>query len=132
MKIGSLGDIIFEVSEDTIRTIRNASWSGSARLAEHQRHLQKSLVEFCGSDPDAITFSIQLSAYLGTDPKEYIKKLVAYEKNGTAVVLVLGAVKYGEYRWLIDKHKVNMDNYDGAGNLTSADVSVTLKEYIKE
>ena len=34
--IGCLGDIIFEVSEATVRTLDNMVWSGSARYAVHE------------------------------------------------------------------------------------------------
>ena len=36
--VGCLGDIVFTVSDRTIETINNVTWSGSARYATHQRH----------------------------------------------------------------------------------------------
>lgn len=132
MQIGSLGDIVFEVSDRTVKTLRNLAWSGTARIAEHERHLQKSLVEFCGTDPDEITFDLKLSAYLGVAPMDEINKIVEYKENGIAVVFVLGTQRYGKYQWLIVKYKIKAENFDKSGNLTSADVAVSLKEYVKE
>lgn len=35
MVVGCLGDMVFEVSEETIETIDNVTWSGSARYSAH-------------------------------------------------------------------------------------------------
>lgn len=130
-QIGCLGDIPFIVSSDAIQTIDNAVWSGSARYGEHQRHLTNALTEFTGIDPDAFSFDITLSAYLGVNPMTAIVKLWQYERNGTAVPLTIGNKGYGKYRWTVKKHKINMQTYDGLGNLTGAAVSVDLLEYLK-
>ena len=50
--VGCLGDIVFTVSDRTIETINNVTWSGSARYATHQRHGTHALTEFTGLDPD--------------------------------------------------------------------------------
>jgi len=130
-QIGCLGDIPFIVSSDAIQTIDNAVWSGSARYGEHQRHLTNALTEFTGIDPDTFSFDITLSAYLGVNPMTAIVKLWQYERNGTAVPLTIGNKGYGKYRWTVKKHKINMQTYDGLGNLTGAAVSVDLLEYLK-
>ena len=54
--VGCLGDIVFTVSDRTIETINNVTWSGSARYATHQRHGTHALTEFTGLDPDKIGF----------------------------------------------------------------------------
>lgn len=132
MKIGCLGEIAFEVSDSTIKTLRDVSWSGSASISTHQRHLGKGLAEFVGADPDSIDFKIRVSKYLGADPLADIAKIGQYEKNGTAVPLTIGTKTYGEYRWLIKKHKITLEYFDAKGDLTSADISLTLTEYAKE
>ncbi len=132
MQIGCLGDIAFEVSDDRIKTLRDVSWSGSASIQTHQRHLAKALTEFVGADADSIDFKIRISKYLGADPLADIAKIVEYEKNGTAVPLTIGTKNYGEYRWLIKKHKITLEYFDAKGDLTSADISLTLTEYTKE
>ncbi len=132
MIIGCLGDIAFNVSESVIKTIDKATWSGSAKIQTHTRHLDNALQEFVGIDPDAFTFTIVLSKYLGVDPMADISKLFEYERGGTAVSLTIGNKVYGKYRWLLQSHKIKMEHYDGRGNLTSASVDVTLTEYTKE
>ena len=86
--VGCLGDIVFTVSDRTIKTIDNVTWSGSARYATHQRHGTHALTEFTGLDPDKMSFDIVLSAYLGVDPITEVVKLWNYERGGIAVPLV--------------------------------------------
>ena len=45
MKVGSLGDIVFEVRDDKIITPRNVKWTDTANFAEHSRHCSTTLVE---------------------------------------------------------------------------------------
>lgn len=130
--VGCLGEIVFRVSSDAILTLNNFKWSGSAKYATHQRHSMNSLTEFVGVDPDKISFNIVVSAYLGVDPQEEINKLWKYERNGIAVALILGNKAYGKYRWNVTAHSVTAQYFDGYGNLTSASVSVTLQEYLRE
>lgn len=129
--VGCLGNMVFQVSEKTVKTLHNMQWSGSARYATHNRHNTDALTEFVGRDPDSITFDIYLSAYCGTSPMAEMNKLWVYIRTGTAVPLVLGNHGYGRYRWSVVSHKTKMKTYDGRGNVTTATVSVTLKEYLR-
>lgn len=131
MQLGCLGEIIFTVSDDTVETINNFVWSGSARYSTHQRHLTSALTEFTGLDPDAITFDIIVSAYLGVDPMTEVTKVWTYERAGKALPLILGTHGYGKYRWSILSHKMKMQTFDKAGNVTSATISLTLQEYLR-
>lgn len=132
MKVGCLGNIIFYVSDKSVKTIRDATWSGSANIQTLSRHLNNALTEFVGVNPDSFTFSMRVSRYLGSDPLTEISALFAYERSGTAVPLVIGNKEYGKDKWLIASHKVTLEHYDKQGNLASADISVTLTEYMEE
>ncbi len=129
--IGCLGEMVFTVSEKTILTLDNMTWSGSARYATHQRHLTNALTEFTGIDPDKISFEMVLSASLGIDPLQEVVKLWGYERSGQAVFLVIGEKGYGKYRWNVISHEEKMVAYDQKGNVTAATVSVNLQEYIR-
>lgn len=129
--IGCLGEIPFFVSSRAVQTVQDATWSGSARYSVHDRHLTNALTEFTGIDPDAFSFNIRLSAFLGVDPTAAINLLWQYERNGKAVSLVLGEKAYGKYRWNVVSHKITMEQFDGRGNLLSALVSVKLQEYLR-
>lgn len=127
--IGTLGDIVFTVSSNTVRTFENMKWDSSAQYAKHERHLQDVLLEFTGTDPDEITFSMYLSAYLGVNPMTELVKLLTAERSGTAMRLVIGEKAYGKYRWVITGTKKELEDFDNRGNLLSASVRVSLMAY---
>jgi len=131
MQVGCLGDIAFEVSDKIIKTIKDVQWSGSVTIQTHARHLNNSLQEFVGIDPDGFTFSMTLSSYLGADVMGDLNKLWEYERAGKIVKFVIGTRTYGKYRWLIKKHKITMEHFDKQGNLSGVDVNITLIEYTK-
>ncbi len=130
MQIGCLGELIFSVSDSLVRTLNNMQWSGSARYATHQRHLKDALTEFCGLEPDKISFDLVLSAFLGVEPQAELNKIWQYERSGEAVSLVIGDKAYGKYRWNVVSHKIKMQHFDQRGNLLQATVSVSLQEYL--
>lgn len=131
MVIGCLGDIAFEVSSGVIKTFDRLTWTGVARYAVHARHGTNSLTEFCGIEPDGVSFEITLSKYLGADPMQELVKIWTYERMGEALVLTIGEKAMGKYRWNIVKHSIKAENYDGAGNIVSAVVSLELQEYLR-
>lgn len=131
MKVGCLGKIVFEVSEKTILTIQNATWSGSVNITEHKRHLGDACTEFVGRNADMMDLEIHLSAWLGVNPLKTIRQIWDYERSGTAVPLVIGEHAYGKYRWLIQSHSIKLEKYDRAGNLLSATVQIKLIEYTR-
>ncbi len=129
--IGCLGDVVFEVSEETVLTLNNWKWSGSARYATHQRRNTHALTEFTGIDPDKITFDIILSAELKVDPIAEVVKIWNYERSGEAVPLTVGNKGYGKYRWTILNHEMKIQATDAVGDVAHATVSVTLQEYLR-
>lgn len=129
MVIGALGDIVFQVSAETVETINKVVWSGAARYAKQDRHLIDSLTEFTGLEPDSISFEMELSAYLGVDPLSEIIKIWQYERTGKTLVFIIGDKSFGKYRWVIEKHQVKMKNFGKGGKLMAATVSINLLEY---
>lgn len=130
MEIGSLGDVIFAVSDEEIKTIRDAQWSGKGGWQQHKRHMKMPLPEFVGPELDSFKFNIRISAYLGTkEVMDEIATLLTYEREGKILPLILGEKIYGRYRWTLTSHTVKMNYFDKEGNLTDADLSITLTEY---
>ena len=128
--IGCLGDIVFTVGDDAVLTPDDVKWSGSARYAEHQRHLGDALTEFTGLDPDKFSFDITLAAELGVDVLFELGRIWTYERKAVTLPLAIGEKFYGKYRWTIKKHSIKMKHFDGAGNLIVAVVSLDLLEYL--
>ncbi len=129
--VGCLGDISFFVSADTVRTLHNLKWSGSARYAVHQRHLGRGLLEFTGTDPDKITFDMTLTAELGVNPAAETEKIRRYMTSGRTLPLVIGRKAYGSYRWVITGYSLKAQAHDRRGNIYLATLSVTLQEYLR-
>lgn len=129
--IGCLGDIAFEVSAETVRTLNNFKWSGGAKWATHDRHKYHALTEYTGMEPDKISFSVYLSAYLGVSPLNEVEKILKYEREGTPLALTIGDKGYGKYRWTITDHAYEAESYDGEGNVMTANLKLNLLEYLR-
>ena len=114
-KIGSLGSLVFSVSENTVRTFDELSWKVSAKYATHDRHIKRDVLEFLGPEPGTISF----------------KKLNKMCNKGNISTLVLGGKKYGSYKWVITGVSSTLKRYDNKGNCWAATADVTLKEYPK-
>lgn len=130
-QIGCLGDIVFEVNEKTVRTIRNMKWGGSANYAVHKRHAGNALTEFTGLGPDSFSFSMTLCDQLGVDPMAEIKKLWKYIRTGEAVPLTIGSHAYGRFRWSILNLDSVIEHTDINGDLYTVEVTVKLQEYLR-
>jgi phage protein U len=130
-KIGSFGDIVFEVSDKTVKTFDGMSWKVSASYATHDRHLREDLLEFLGPEPGSVSFDMNFSALLGATPLVEIERLQKMAREGITGRLVIGGKVYGTYMWVITDVSTNLDKFDNAGGLWAASVKVTLKEYAK-
>lgn len=131
MAVGSLGGIVFTVSDSKIMTMNNIKVIGSASYGKHQRHSGGTLLEFTGNDADTLTFNMTLAAQLGVDVENEIAKIEAAKRSGTILKLVIGKKTYGRYRWVIQKYSVSYSAFDREGKPILADVSITLAEYLK-
>ncbi|MDR1705893.1 MAG: phage tail protein [Clostridiales bacterium] len=128
--IGTLGDVVFSVSSSQVRTFDGMKWDSSVRYAQHERHLKDTLLEFVGTDPDKISFSMYFSVFLGINPIEEITKLLNAERNGVVMRLVIGVKAYGKDKWVIERTSKSLEKYDNEGNLLTASVDVSLLAYV--
>lgn len=130
MIIGSLGDILFEVSEETMALINGMTWSGEANIATHQRAGGANLIEFTGTAAQSFSFELTLSGYLMQDPGAMRDQLIAYWSSGTPVTLVFGSKRFGRYKWLVtgwsDSDIKTLKN----GDILSEKLSVNLTEFL--
>lgn len=131
MVAGSLGGIVFTVSDDKIMTMSNVKVSGSASYGKHRRHSGSTLLEFTGNDADTLTFNMTLAAQLGVDVESEIAKIAQAQRTGEILKLVIGKKVYGQYRWVIQKYSASYSAFDREGKPILADVSITLAEYLK-
>lgn len=132
MIVGSLGDIVFEVSDKVLQSFEKLNFSGSANISIHSIRLRKGKPEFVGTDPEKASMSIRVSKLLGADPDDMIEKIRTYMSSAKILRLQLGKKTFGSYRWLINEYKVIHEDHDRFGNLIDASISLTLIEYPKE
>lgn len=128
-KIGSFGDLVFSVSENTVRTFNDFNWKVSASYATHDRHVQRDVLEFLGPEPEEITFKMAFSVFHGVNPIDEVERLNQMCREGIAARLIIGTKKYGSYKWVVTSVSSEMKRFDNKGNCWGAAASVTLKEY---
>ena len=130
-RIGSFGDLVFSVSDKTVRTFDSMSWDFSADYATHDRHIKADLLEYIGPSIETISFSMVFSVFLGVNPLKEIRRLRNMVQSGYAQRLVIGGKVYGSYKWVMQKGTVDLKRFDRQGELWAASARVTLKEYPK-
>ena len=57
-------------------------------------------------------------------------KIRNIERGGKAVPLTIGSRSYGKHRWNIIKHEMKAKAHYRNGNVHTAEVSITLQEYL--
>lgn len=130
MKIGSLGDIIFEVSPNKTMTPKDMERSGSARWNDHEIIGQKPKSEFSGPSLEDMRLTILLKAELGINPIKQIEKLRKMRDMGTVALFLLGGKPVSQNHWSLQRIVERHQNIDNKGNLLSAEVDIDLKEYV--
>lgn len=131
MRVGCLGDIIFSTSTNKVETLTGLKISNSASYSSHKRHCSNEILEFTGNDASTASFNMTLSTMLGVDVGEELAKLEEYKRTGKILKFTLGKKTIGNYRWIITKYTVTPKHYSKNGEVITADVSISLKEYNK-
>ena len=124
-EIGTLGDIVFKVSANKVRTFDDLKIDSKTNYAKHTRHLKKPLLEFQYNDSDTASLTIYLSAFLGVNPKKMQDKIDKYRKKGKILTLIIGGKKYGS-QWGITGHSKDYEKFDNQGNLFIAKSTLLL------
>lgn len=132
MAIGSLGEIIFEASDDVVRTIKDFQRQGAARYATHDVIGRKPLREFIGPGLEKISFNMQLSTTLGVNPAGELRRLRTIRDSGDAIELILDGSPVGEELWTIEDLSESWSHMNKSGGIVFAIVSVTLQEYPRD
>ena len=127
-QIGTLGDIVFSVSQNTIKTFDDLQIEGKTNYAKHTRHNNKPLLEFQYNDTDTASFSMYMSVYLGINPDKMQEKIDVYRTQGKILTLIVGGKRYGT-KWVITAHSKGYKRFDNKGNLMIAESKISLEEY---
>lgn len=129
-QVGTIGDIVFEVSNEIVRTFYDYKRKTAARLTTHDIIGQKPVTEFLGPGIDSISFSMKLTAFKGVNPKTEAEKIRQMIETGEVVNLVLGGSPVSKNKWIIESMDESANYYDGKGNIISSDINITIREYV--
>lgn len=129
MMVGSFGMVVFETSADLIRTLDDFQRSGQAQYAEHARIGNKALLQFVAPSLESVTFKMLFCAEIGVNPRIEINKLRTMRDQGIAAPLILDGRPLAKY--VIQSLSETWKRLDNRGGLHSAEVQVSLKEYVE-
>ena len=132
--IGSLGDIIFEVSDKKVFSINNQiSRSYKSKISEHTAIYGPGMLRHQGRELTEVSFSISLVSSLLSEAttSEQLDKLKTMWEFGEYDYLTLGGQTFGAFPFLI----VDMSEKSSYFNKETSDfdyvnLDLTLKEYI--
>lgn len=128
--IGTLGEVVFEVSDNLIRTFDDYARKASARIASHEIIGQKPVLEFLGPSANELSIQIRLNAFYGISPKVEADRLRRMCESGEAVQFVLGGRPVSPNLWLIETVDEKANAFDGHGNILTSELGLSLKEYV--
>ena len=94
MVIGSLGDVVFEVSSETVKSFDNYKRVNSSRWASHDIIGKKPVKEYLGPGLIEVGFSIKLSVFLGVSPEKELDALRGYCENGEIVKFIINKFQF--------------------------------------
>lgn len=132
--IGSLGDVIFEVSDKKVSSINNElSRSYKSKISEHTAIYGPGMVRHQGRELIEISFGISLVSTLLPDssPVEEFDKIKTMWEFGEYAYLTLGGQTFGAFPYLIvDMSEKNSYFNKKTSSFDVINVELTLKEYI--
>ena len=129
MKVGSIGSVVFSVDSKNASILKDYNRSVSANYATHSLVGQTAVMEYTGTNPTEISFTLTLSAFLGINPGSQLSKLEAMVKQGQQVTISIGSSIIGE-KWAVQSVSSKAEYYDNEGDVTQYDVSIHIKECV--
>ena len=132
--IGSLGDVIFEVSDKKVYSINNElSRTYKSKISEHNAIYGPGMVRHQGRELIEISFGISLVSSLLPDssPAEELDKIKTMWEFGEYGYLTFGGQTFGAFPFLIvDMNEKNSYFNKKTSNFDVINLELTLKEYI--
>lgn len=132
--IGSLGDVIFEVSDKKVSSINNElSRSYKSKISEHTAIYGPGMVRHQGRELIEISFGISLVSTLLPDssPVEEFDKIKTMWEFGEYGYLTFGGQTFGAFPFLIiDMNEKNSYFNKKTSSFDVINLELTLKEYI--
>lgn len=124
-KIGSFGNVVFEVSSQTVRTFDAFTRQRRYSFARHDTVSGKPALEFTGQTLDEISFTMDFLLSLGVSPEKEVEKLAEMAEPGKAHLLILGDKVYGY--WVIEELDEELKQWIKGGSIHTG-VSIKIVE----
>lgn len=124
--LGAWGDIVFEVSEQTIRGLKDLSRTSTWKYAEHEIVKGKNRLQTLGRQLDEVEIKAVL-AHPFCKPAQDLKKLKEKADAKKAYPLVIGDEYFGEF--VLTELSENWLETDSEGHPRVVEISMKLKEY---
>ena len=129
VQIGTFGDLIFEVSNNTVRTFSNLNKRKSGRWEVHLPINAPPKPQFLGPNQGLIELDIHLNVQLGINPREEEQKIDNMVDNGLHAPLMLGGIPIGDGNWYIAQAEATYKHVDAHGLIHAMDVQLAIGEY---
>ena len=134
--IGSLGDVIFEVSDKKVFSINNQiNRSYKSKISEHNPIYGPGMLRHQGRELTEITFGITLISSLlqETTPSEQLDKIKTMWEFGEYGYLTLGGQTFGAFPFLITEISEKNSYFNReTSEFDYINLDLTLKEYIDD
>jgi hypothetical protein len=127
--IGTLGSIVFEVSDKKVLTFKGMTRDVSGRWTEHEVMGAKPKPEFLGPGNQKINLPITLSANLGVRPRRVLEMVEAMVESGDAEYLIINCRPVGRHPFRLTSSSETWGDMYRHGELAKANLTITLEEY---
>lgn len=128
--LGSLGDIVFIVTHQKIRTFTDFRRNNNDRWGANEIINNKPRSQFLGPGLDTIDLTVRVDASYGLNPRKEVDKLVEYSRKGKVMPFIIGNKGLGVKHWKITSLTQEWTNVDSKGQLITAIYNLTLEEYV--
>lgn len=129
MAIGTMGPIVFEVSDKVVLTFKGMTRDVSGRWVEHEVMGVKPKPEFLGPGNQKINLPITLSAALGVKPRKMLELVEDMVESGDAEYLILKCRPVGRHPFRLTSSSETWGDMYRHGELAKASLTITLEEY---
>jgi len=128
-QIGTIGDVVFEVSDETVRTFDEYVQTTAGRWHIHEPIHASPRPEFLGPAQGEIEFTVRLTDELGVDPREEKEKIEAIVREGSHAPFMLALKPVSDGDWYIESCETTYIWVDNKGKVSCSEMVITVKEY---
>ncbi len=129
MRVGSLGDVVFETSAERVLTPGELQFERAARFEEHKVVGALPRLEYLSAELLNMSMPIRLRADMGINPARAAEKLSAMCREGKVVRLILAGYSLGQ---VVIESVSQTWRYMGSTRKGPqiVDLTLKLKEYV--